>query len=709
MQQVCTPEGVVGMREFLAMVFAKSADIILKSKGVYYTPMGGDPTAVAFHPELYGENLARHHPFDIDYGNVHPETGEYGTLTHHPAGMHGIHEHDGRGIEGFEHLFGSDERGNGRTLFPVEAVVKGISDFIREKGYTHDQYGRELIGESGHGIPFDYHLAMEAVQRAIELFNERHSDPEHHLPPLFDDNGTHDEWRNVIMGAFPKGDEGGIVSSDMMPTRDANGNLITFYMNSGTAIGEPERGPYPESGAVPFYKELKEVLNEMLGRGMSMNFVHQPYIEPHMMNPLMSREGSTEGQRGKRTMTPAQERTLAEQSHYGAVAPEHLVAHHPDAFFRIPTVQDKGGRPSAKTVEMLAQYNAALRLGLNEQQIYQIARAPISALLTPGKKLASGGSYIRTYDHLGKETGFHPGKPIRFGLWKRGKVGTPEELAEQYAQYKNDPEQWEHGVGEGADQHEKHHSHARRHSGEGYGQGTMSSTRNSLALFGAAHEHGIDLNEVWNNTHNDTILEGTPAHVSAQQVRQIYEAIAAHRIANNPKLQALSPIDFTQGHPEQALNTPTLPREWRSNPSAAVLSTHASIQPVQPQPQEPQVAYADPGQLTLDNFTQDKLPDLFQYSKDRYTESELRLLKAMEDIQMKEASKNPEVIKMLPRQKMNRDNPDDLTVMAHKFGLTPGDIYSITETQGDWLNIAKTLSVAPTVVSSVKVAFGGII
>lgn len=691
----------------MAMVFAKSADIILKSKGVYYTPTGGDPTAVAYHPEHYNNLLATHHPFDIDYGNVNPETGEYGTLTHHPHGLTGgDHQHDGRGLEGFNHIFGGDENGNGRTLFPIEAVVKGISDFIRHKGFETDQHGRNLVGEDEeHGIPFDYHLAMEAVQEAIDRFNANHTDPSQQLPPLFDENGTHDDWRKVIMGAFPKREEGGLMESNTIPTRNDNGEVITFYTNSGTAVGEPERGQYPESGSVPFYKELKEVLNEKLGRGMAMNFVHQPYIEPHMMNPQMSREGSTEGQRGKRTMTPAQEKVLGEQSHYGPIAPEHIVPHHPDAFFRIPDGNDKGGRPSAKSIEMVTAYNDVLGLGLNEQQISQVARAPIAALLTPGMKLAGSGNYKKTYNHLGKETGLHPGMTVPFGKWIKGKIGTPEDLKAQYAEYAGDPTQWEHGVGEGAHHHEKHYSQGRRYSGPGYGQGTVSSARDSLGLFGAAHENGVDLNEVWNNTHSDPVHPETPNHRNASRVRQIYESIAAYRIANDPKLQELKPIDFTQGHPEEALATPTLPREWASNPSQAVMNAHSHVQPVQ---NPPEVAHADPDQLTLNNWSQDR-PDLFQYSEDEYTESEERLLKAMEDIQMKEASKNSEVIKMLPRHKMNRDSHDDLLVMAHKFELTPQDVYSITQTQGDWVNIAKALSIAPSVVSSVKVAFGGII
>ena len=45
--------------------------------------------------------------------------------------------------------------------------------------------------------------------------------------------------------------------------------------------------------------------------------------------------------------------------------------------------------------------------------------------------------------------------------------------------------------------------------------------------------------------------------------------------------------------------------------------------------------------------------------------------------------------------------------MSNKLEITPQDIHSIYNTQGDWENIAKTLQVSPSVVGSVKVAFGG--
>jgi len=683
------------MFDFHEMVIAKSNDMILKSKGVYSTDANGNIVPVGYHPQHYGEGIAEHHPFDIDYHNIDPMTGQYGTLTHHPHGMHGGHKPNGQGISGFNHPFGGDGKGNGRVLFPVEAVVKGIADFIQKKGYAQSLDGMPLIGNSQHNIPFSYHLAMEAVQEAIDMFNQ--SRPWHdQLPALFDENGTRPEWKQTVMGAFPKDEnkelgENRIMDSSSMPIKDALGRLITFYLNSGTTKGEPERGPYPESGAVPFYRELKEVLNRRLGRGMAMDFVHNPYIEPHMMNPMMSRESSTEGQMGQRTMTPQQERELAAQSHYGAIAPEITIPHHPDAFFRIPL---RGGRPSAKTVDMLMAENIELGLGLNEEQILQLARAPISALLTEGKKVGRDSAYAKTYDLLGQATGLHPGQAASKSKWARGRIGLPEELDKLYTEYAQDPTQWDMKPGEHSSMWSKHHNHARAYTGGGYGQGKVSSARKSLALFGGANEMGHDLNDVWNAHSGEPLHQGTTPHLQASRIRNIFEKIAQARIERNPDLQTLNPIDFTIGHPAEDMPTPQLPRDWRSVPSQAVLAAHQQVQaPPPPPPMPPE----DPAQRSLFSFS------------DGLGEQEMRLLDAMETIQKKEASRNPEVLKMLPKRTLNRQNYDDLLLMASRFELTPQDIFSITEVRGDWENVAKALSVSPTVVSTVKVAFGGII
>ena len=674
------------------MLFAK-ADIILKSQGVFYTPPGGDPTPVAFHPELYGEGLARHHPFDIDYGKVDPATGQYATLTHHPAGMHGEHEKKG-GIPGFEHEHGGDEHG-GRVLWPIEAVAQGIVNFIREKGYDglqgYDFHNGTAAGADGQDYTHSFWFAWHVIQEAIEGFNANHKDSEGHGLPNIDSP----EWRQVTMGAFPKNEENKIHDSTVMPTRDEQNKLITFFLNSGTTMGQPERGPFPESGSVPFYTYLKDTLNKYLGRGMSMDFVHQPYVEPHLMNPMMSREHSGGGQRGLRTTTPQQEKVMAEDSHWGEVAPELFLSEHPDIFF-LP--RERGGRKSGAALHNLRYYNDLLGWGLGDDQLKYVAQAPIAALMTPGQKISSDGAYAGTYHALGQASGIYPGHVERFGKWKKGKVGTPEELKAAYAEYVQDQSQ--HNIGEHAELHGDQHSHARRLEHEdakgAYGMGTIDWGRNALAMFAGANKLGVNLNDAWND-HATQIgdqplhpVENSGHHSQAQFVRDKFQQMANHRIANQSHLVGRLAVDFSGGHPEGRLHQPELPPEWQSIPSPAIESTFTQTKPV-----------------GLPNAVP-AFDDNIRISPKVLSETELRLLKAMEEIQLADAQQDSEVLKLLPRKtSLNINNHDDVMVVAQRLELTPIDIHSINASQGDWSNVAKTLQVPPSVVGSVKVAFRG--
>ena len=215
-------------------------------------------------------------------------------------------------------------------------------------------------------------------------------------------------------------------------------------------------------------------------------------------------------------------------------------------------------------------------------------------------------------------------------------------------------------------------------------------------MLGGAHEHGIDLNQAWNDHAADAgktqIIPGSPDHINTHRIRNIYQQIAAHRIQNNPGLSQLQRIDFEgRGHPTAAMDQPLLPQEWQSTPSEVVQSTHIPRLLVQQQMAErPDLTNA-----------------LMQRGPKEYSEAEDRLLKAMERIQLADARLDPQVLKLLPtKQNLNLNNYDDVLLMANRLEITPQDVHSITHSQGDWNNIAKTLQIPPHVVGSVKVGFG---
>ena len=147
-------------------------------------------------------------------------------------------------------------------------------------------------------------------------------------------------------------------------------------------------------------------------------------------------------------------------------------------------------------------------------------------------------------------------------------------------------------------------------------------------------------------------------------------------------------MDFDAGHPTHALHEIRIPDNWQSTPSQAVQRTHFPAQEPQPQSQSTSIM------------------DLIQSSDPTYSETEERLLKAMEQIQMQDAKANPDVKKWLPQQTLNINNQHDVLVLSKKLELTPHDIHFVKASMGDWSDIAERLKVPYSVVGSIKVAFG---
>jgi len=118
--------------------------------------------------------------------------------------------------------------------------------------------------------------------------------------------------------------------------------------------------------------------------------------------------------------------------------------------------------------------------------------------------------------------------------------------------------------------------------------------------------------------------------------------------------------------------------------------------PMTPQEQRFQQTLSDPYQQTLD-----------QYLRGDSSPIEDRLIKAMENLQYKDALNDDNIRKHLPSQNLSMMNEDDLSYMAEKMSITKHDVRAILFSKGDWHRVADTFNMSPTIVKAVKVAFGG--
>ena len=118
--------------------------------------------------------------------------------------------------------------------------------------------------------------------------------------------------------------------------------------------------------------------------------------------------------------------------------------------------------------------------------------------------------------------------------------------------------------------------------------------------------------------------------------------------------------------------------------------------PITPQEQRFQQTLSDPYQQTLD-----------QYLRGDTAPVEDRLIKAMENLQYKDAANDDDVRKHLPSTRLSVSSEDDLSFMAERMSITKHDVRAIIFSKGDWHRVAKTFNMSPVIVKAVKVAFGG--
>ena len=95
-------------------------------------------------------------------------------------------------------------------------------------------------------------------------------------------------------------------------------------------------------------------------------------------------------------------------------------------------------------------------------------------------------------------------------------------------------------------------------------------------------------------------------------------------------------------------------------------------------------------------------PSIFQNSDD----PTMRILLAMEEVQLASARKDAEIRKHLPTKRdLSVENFSDVNLVANRLNLTSNDVIALFSAGGDWERVAKAFQVTPSVVGVVKVVF----
>ena len=191
-----------------------------------------------------------------------------------PAFAHTGAAHEGEtGIPGVGRLKVNPNRPSvgehGELVFHDEQAgehLHGIDGVIRAVGHA--------FAEQGINAP-----AMDVVAKAIQLHNETSPDQ---LP-----GPDSPDWRRIVMSDFQRGDHK--TRSNFAP----DGRLITTTPNGHHNLDNSKPvhrfGKFLEAYAVPFHKQLGEVMESMgYQNAKDLDFVKYPYVRPGRLNYLVN-------------------------------------------------------------------------------------------------------------------------------------------------------------------------------------------------------------------------------------------------------------------------------------------------------------------------------------------------------------------------------------------------------------------------------------
>ena len=683
----------------------------------------GNPPPEFFHSE---ENPLNRNGFD------RPLFSHYGELGI-PQGQFGPGEF---GEAGFTDEFGIQHRHG------IDGVILKVGMKLREAG----------LGNVN---------AAEVVQEAIRRFNEDHKNAEEHSLPDVDSP----EWRKLRSMDFQHSRSTSEASNAKV--RGAAGTLGTIYTNSGRG-SHPSLGRFHESYAIPFAPYLASIMSRDLGvqvgrydEGLSVGHISAGALS---LNPEtgMAIGRRKRGAQSGQVIGPngeVSDNFLNTMGSDGGVAVDNLHSHEmmhllPDGIYST----GRTGRPTNFATFgsiLMSLDKSKMPKELLDEVILQDEGGPITmreALSNEtdanalARKLAETPGALHLM--MGDST---QGNTKRIISALREQVPLPEGVT-------TDDMRTHIKAGSVRNQYQKNrgkNSHKDAAELFAYAQlleaaGTplrdaemegvqlhpdVAGQRRITELVAAALSHHHD------HTPNRSLLDETPVGPNTGRMSAGFPTapmnmdLPQHLDQYHLKEMAGTPIAEAQGQqvsPQFArVRQPTAPppaqtpvstppitpsEEYRQAQEAFRYATPEQVRrvyvarsglgqpgrapaptgPITPQEQRFQQTLSDPYQQTLD-----------QYLRGDTAPVEDRLIKAMENLQYKDAANDDDVRKHLPSTRLSVSNEDDLSFMAERMSITKHDVRAIIFSKGDWHRVAKTFNMSPVIVKAVKVAFGG--
>ena len=488
--------------------------------------------------------------------------------------------------------------------------------------------------------------AKKIINQGHAGFNGNHHDPAHHLQRAFHEETGEMNPIYATSHASPEYQHSRLDTHERRTTTP-DGQHINFW---GSAAEQPGLGQFIESGAIHAYREIQEAEK---AAGLDSGAIRGSHIEPgSMTNGQVYRHTSFGAGPGAQVSRGAQA-TQNQSRQLGSADPVNIIF-------------GDGGKPKlpAKFFEKVGTGGAGADKVKGELEKYGIKDPQMLAAMSQsamGQLLA------------GRNAGT-----------LKTKMG---ELSERL------------GIeGENADLFTRIQSHIQRPTGW-KGRGGKVAV-NLAAMLRLADEIGDDLSDFgsWDKV--------APGVVEGWQ--RISPMIAQERGGSGGAREWGSDI------PEQAHQSAATPQMPAISEGPSHFSELSPTKPHEPKPIPGPPAREPPmGEMAgmppppREMATQSRMPSLMGQSLLRSSDDPtMRILLAMEEVQLASARKDAEIRKHLPTKRdLSVENSSDVNLVANRLNLTSNDVIALYSAGGDWERVAKAFQVTPSVVSAVKVVF----